>query len=108
MTDDAAFYKLGDGAVTLTLRATPNASRSAWSKPVPVGEGRVALGVRVAARPVDGAANAALLEFIAREFDVGKRALTLVAGDTGRVKIVRNGGDATGIVERLRGIVAAL
>ena len=46
------------------------------------------LRVRVAAPPVDGAANAALLRLIARELGVAAGAVRLVSGETARRKSV--------------------
>jgi hypothetical protein len=48
-----------------------------------------ALKIRVASPPVEGKANAALIEFLAEAFGVPKRAVSLVRGETGRRKIVR-------------------
>ncbi|MFN8519072.1 MAG: DUF167 domain-containing protein [Chloroflexota bacterium] len=47
-------------------------------------EGR--LLVRVAAPPVDGAANEALVRLLARELGVGRTAVVVEAGATARVK----------------------
>jgi uncharacterized protein YggU (UPF0235/DUF167 family) len=41
---------------------------------------------RLAAPPVEGAANAALVPLVARAFGVPRRAVTLIAGDTARLK----------------------
>jgi uncharacterized protein len=46
------------------------------------------LTVRVAAPPVEGAANQALLRLIAAELDVPRRDVRLVAGAGGRSKLV--------------------
>ena len=59
---------------------------------------------RLAAAPVDGAANDALVALIAKSFGVGKRAVTLVAGETSRLKRLRIAGDVT----TLEGIAASL
>jgi uncharacterized protein (TIGR00251 family) len=48
-----------------------------------------ALKVRLRARPVEGAANAALLEFLAEALQVPRRQVVLLAGDTSRTKRVR-------------------
>jgi uncharacterized protein (TIGR00251 family) len=48
-----------------------------------------ALKVRVAASPVEGAANRALVEFIARQLSVPRHAVEIVSGSTGRQKIVQ-------------------
>jgi uncharacterized protein (TIGR00251 family) len=47
-----------------------------------------ALQVRVAAPPVGGAANAALIKLIADELDVARTSVRLVAGAAGRQKLV--------------------
>jgi uncharacterized protein (TIGR00251 family) len=47
-----------------------------------------ALKVRVTAPPVDGAANAALIELLAEQLDVAKRAVSIVGGAGSRTKLV--------------------
>jgi len=46
------------------------------------------LRVRVAAPPVDGAANAALIRLLANELDIAPSAIRLVSGMTGRRKVI--------------------
>lgn len=46
------------------------------------------LKVRLAAPPLDGAANAALIEFIAARLQIAKSRVRIVAGATGRRKVV--------------------
>lgn len=46
------------------------------------------LRVRVAAPAVDGAANDALLRLLAGELGVARSAIRLIAGETGRNKVV--------------------
>lgn len=60
-----------------------------------------ALKVRLAAPPVDGAANDALMLLLARELDVPRRAITIVSGASSRSKLVQVEGIASGAVERL-------
>lgn len=59
---------------------------------------------RIAAPPVEGAANAALIELVAKTFGVPKRAVTLIAGETARVKRLTIIGDP----KTLAGIAASL
>jgi uncharacterized protein (TIGR00251 family) len=68
----------------LQIRVIPRASRT-WLDGVR-GE---ALLVRLAAPPVDGAANDALLRFLAEWFEVPRRSVSLIAGDRARDKRVR-------------------
>ena len=48
-----------------------------------------ALKVRLTSPPVDGKANAALIAFLAEAFGVAKRQVTLLKGESGRVKQLR-------------------
>ena len=72
------------GAVTLTLVIQPRAGKT-----VVAGPHGNALKVRVAAPPVDGAANEALVEFLADAVGVPKSRVELRSGGSGRRKVVR-------------------
>lgn len=93
--------------VRLSVRAQPRASRSALTGLVDDGRGGVALKIAIAAPPVEGAANAAIVELIAKTLDVPRRAVTIAVGESGKSKLV----DVEGLtveqaLERLRVIVA--
>lgn len=75
-----------EGAV-LTVRVIPRAAKS-----LVAGVRGGALLVRLKAPPVDGAANAALLDLLAATFGVPRRTLTILSGDRGRTKRVRLAG----------------
>jgi uncharacterized protein (TIGR00251 family) len=78
-----------DGAI-LEVRVVPRAGRTQ------VGRYRGdALVIRLAAAPVDGAANQALTEFLARLLEVPRRDVTIVGGERSRNKRVRIGGLST-------------
>jgi uncharacterized protein YggU (UPF0235/DUF167 family) len=71
---------------SLAVRVTPRGGRDAvegWTRD---GAGRPVLKVRVAAAAADGQANAALSAFLATALGRPKSALTLVAGQTARLK----------------------
>jgi uncharacterized protein YggU (UPF0235/DUF167 family) len=53
----------------------------------------------LAAPPVEGAANAALVPLVAKAFGVPKRAVTLIAGDTSRLKRLSIAGDPEALAE---------
>jgi uncharacterized protein (TIGR00251 family) len=78
-----------EGGVELAVLVQPRASRSRV-----VGEHDGLLKIQLAAPPVDGAANAALVELLCEKLGVPKRAVRLVAGDTSRRKRVRVDGVA--------------
>lgn len=76
----------GDGVV-LTLHIQPGAKKTEV-----VGLHGDALKIRLAAPPVDGKANAALLAFVAEQLGVAKSTVELVSGQTSRAKRVRVSG----------------
>lgn len=78
-----AWYRLQDGVVTLTLHVQPGAKRSEI-----VGLHGDALKIKLAAPPVEGRANEALLKFIAGLFDVPIRKVELRQGGQSRRKVV--------------------
>jgi uncharacterized protein (TIGR00251 family) len=70
--------------LTLRILVQPRASRSEI-----VGPHGDALKVRLAAPPVDGAANEELVRLLAREYKVPKSAIEIVAGLSSRRKTIR-------------------
>lgn len=73
-------------AVTLVVRLTPRGGRDAAEGWACDADGRPYLKVRVASPPVEGAANAALIAFLAKTLKVPRSAIRLAAGDTSRLK----------------------
>lgn len=67
----------------LTLHVQPRASRTEVAGPH--GD---ALKIRLAAPPVDGAANEALVRYVAERLGVARGAVVLVAGASSRRKVV--------------------
>ena len=70
----------------LAVRLTPRGGRDAIDGWALDGDGRPYLKVRVASPPVDGAANAAPLAFLAKTLKIPRSAVRLAAGETARVK----------------------
>jgi len=75
--------------VHLAVRVTPRARGHEVAGIVHGGDGREVLAVRLAAPPVDGAANRALIAFLAESLRVPRSAVAIVSGETSRLKIVR-------------------
>jgi uncharacterized protein (TIGR00251 family) len=69
--------------ITLNVRVIPRARKTECA-----GFRDDVLVVRVAAPPVEGAANDALIEFFASAFHVPRRAVHIISGDRGRQKRV--------------------
>jgi uncharacterized protein (TIGR00251 family) len=72
--------------VTLSVRAQPGAKRTAIVGIY--GEGTSAqLKIAVNAPPLDGRANAALIEFLAEMFGLPKNAVEMLSGETAKSKV---------------------
>ena len=91
-------FKEKGGAIIFSVRVVPRAS-----KPVLVGEHAGALKVRLAAPPVEGAANSELISFLARELGVPARRVEIVAGHASKSKRVRVEGVSADKIIRLAG-----
>ncbi|CAN5186149.1 DUF167 domain-containing protein [soil metagenome] len=70
----------------LAVRLTPRGGRAAVEGWAVDAGGRPYLKVRVAAPPVEGAANAALLVFLAKALDLPRSSLTIASGTGARLK----------------------
>ena len=91
---DAARWEGTD--LVLSLHVQPGAKKTE-----PAGLHGGALKLRLHARPVEGAANAALLEFLSESLGVPLRQVELVSGQQSRQKRVRVRGAAPIAAQRL-------
>ena len=76
-------YSEKNGRLTFTVRVVPRSSRSEI-----VGEHDGALRVRIAAPPVNGAANEELVRLLARSLGVSRSAIEITAGHSSKLKTV--------------------
>ncbi len=88
-----AWRATSDG-LEIAVRVTPRASRDALAAGTPDH-----FAARLAAPPVEGAANAALVALVAGTFGVPRRAVVLFAGASGRLKRLRVAGDPQALAE---------
>ena len=72
-----------EAGVEISVRAQPRASRSEV-----VGLHGDRLKIRIAAPPVDGAANTELIKLLAKALGVSRSALHMVRGEGSRSKVV--------------------
>ncbi len=87
----------------MTVRVTPRAGRTTVA-----GVRDDVLLVKLAAAPVDGAANDALVGLLAGAFDVPKRAIQILSGDKSRTKRVAiTNASAVELEKRLETILGA-
>lgn len=79
----AAWYRRQGDVTTLTLHVQPGAKQSSIA-----GLHGDALKIRLAAPPIEGRANEALLKYLAELFDVPMRQVELKQGAQSRHKVV--------------------
>jgi uncharacterized protein len=79
-------YHLHDGkkGAALAIRVTPRASHNEIVEVLSDGTVRI----RLTAPPVEGKANEALIEFLSKVLDIAPSKIEIVAGVTGRDKLV--------------------
>jgi uncharacterized protein len=95
------------GGLKLKVRVTPRGGRDAVE-----GLGADAgetphVKLRVAAAPVDGDANDAVIKLLAKWLGVPKSKIEVIAGATMRLKTVLIGGDPVQLAQRCQTLVAA-
>jgi uncharacterized protein len=95
----AALIREIPGGVLLQVRVQPRASRSEIA-----GIQAGMLRVRLAAAPVEGAANEELVRFLAHRIQVPKSVIRIISGLTSRTKLVSIGGSSLEEVHSRLGI----
>lgn len=90
------FRQSADGRITLTLHIQPGAKKTEFA-----GLHGDALKIRLAAPPVDGKANEALVKFLAEVLHLPKSAVTLKSGQTSRRKVLEVTGATTASIASL-------
>ena len=83
MATAGSWWSVTETGITLAVRVTPGATKSAV---MAIGPDNVR--IRLAARPVEGQANKALIEFLADRCSVRRSAVTILRGHTSRIKLI--------------------
>ncbi|MBD3815232.1 MAG: DUF167 domain-containing protein [Halothiobacillus sp.] len=78
---EAVFFQWQDDSLIIKLKVQPRASRNAWGEVI---NGRIKLYLTTP--PVDGKANQAVIDFIAKTFSVAKNRVEIRRGETSRSK----------------------
>ena len=83
------------------MRLTPKGGRDALDGIAQLADGRVVLKARVRAAASEGEANSALVQLIARTLAVPPTRVSLIAGETARIKRLTLAGDAGALATSL-------
>jgi uncharacterized protein (TIGR00251 family) len=81
-------YAVVKDGVRLAVRLQPGAARDGIDGVREGADGRPALHLRLRARPIEGAANAALIAFLSKALVLRKADIVLHSGETSRLKIL--------------------
>jgi uncharacterized protein (TIGR00251 family) len=92
------WLRVGGGKITLTLHIQPGAKKSEIA-----GLYGDALKIRLAAPPVDGKANAALIRFVADRLGLANASVRLKSGQTSRRKVLEVDTPPADAAQRLLG-----
>jgi uncharacterized protein YggU (UPF0235/DUF167 family) len=99
-SEPSPFRAVADG-VRVRVRLTPRGRRARIDGLAAEPDGSPALKVAVTAAPEAGKANAALIELLAREWRLPRRALALVAGAKDRRKTLHVTGEPAALLRSL-------
>jgi uncharacterized protein (TIGR00251 family) len=86
-------YRADAHGLFVHLRVTPNAGADRIDGTEQRDDGTAVLRIRVTAVPDKGKANAAVIAVLAKALGLSKSSVTLVNGETARLKTVRIEGD---------------
>lgn len=89
----------------LTVRLTPGASRTGIDGVVQLSDGRSALKIRVAARPIEGGANLGLIGYLSDALGLRKSSISIVSGAHSRIKLIELEGDTAALTSRLNALI---
>lgn len=97
-------YSVMVDGIRLAVRLTPRASRDGLDGVGADADGRPFLRIRLTAPPVEGAANLALIDFLAGILSVRKKDIVIRSGETGRLKILEIAGKPDALAARLESL----
>ena len=106
MADEGPWRVVAEG-LSLVVRLTPRGGRDAIDGVERLADGRAVLKARVRAAAGDGEANAALVRLVAKSLKVAPRDVSLIAGDTARIKRLEVAGAGPALAAMLERMLAA-
>ena len=101
----APLYRQAGKRLLVNLRVTPNAGADRIEGSETRDDGSTVLRVRVKAVPDRGKANDAVIALLARALAVPKSSVTLLSGETARLKTIGIEDDPDLLLQRLQGLL---
>lgn len=98
-------FRRDAGGLLLSLRVTPNAAVDRLEGTELRDDGTAVLRLRVTAVPDKGKANAAVIALLAKALGLPKSSITIVSGETARLKTLRLTGDPAALEAALASFV---
>jgi uncharacterized protein len=98
-------YEADANGLRIRVRLTPRGGRDALEGVDTLADGRAVLRARVRAAPEKGLVNAALESLLAKSLRVPKSTVSVVAGGTGRVKVVAVSGRFPDLAETVEALL---
>lgn len=87
-----SFFEEKNGCVVLNVRVVPRAAKDSIQ-----GVLGDALKVRIQSPPIEGRANAHLIGFLAKQWDVPRTSIEILSGEAGRNKRIRISAPSTAL-----------
>jgi len=94
--------------VQIAVRLSPRARSDRLDGVARLADGTAVLQVSVTAPPVEGRANDALVQLLAKEWGIARRDFAIIGGHKSRNKIVHVAGEPPLLMTRLGAALAAL
>jgi uncharacterized protein YggU (UPF0235/DUF167 family) len=94
-------FDIAPAGIRIRVRLTPRSARDEIEGIEQLSSGAAFLKARVRAVPERGKANAALEELLAKTLEQPKSSVSVVGGETSRLKVVEVRGDGVRLAKRL-------
>lgn len=95
-------WQKNESGLRLAIRLTPNARQSKIEDIAVDEKGLPVLRIKVAAQPIEGKANAALMVMLSKTLGIPKSCIKLLKGETSRTKQVQLIGESNALEVALR------
>lgn len=94
-------WRVAKSGLLLDIRVAPGAGKTALGRVELDATGLPRLKIRIAAPPVEGAANKAVIAFVAKSLGLAKRDISLASGAKARSKTLALEGEADDLSARI-------